>query len=346
MAEIFVSYGRKDLQQVQQIVQELGNLGLDFWMDTRNLKTGDLWTKEIVKGINDCNAFLLFLSINSMSSDNVRREVQLAFEKKKSFYLLRLDNVQIPEGFEYMLAGIQWTDYASPDWKMNLARSIKDDKTVTPMRANSNPNTPAGKAPPVRADGVYDDFWFVSFATMGKNLSEALDGLATEVSVITEQYKPLFTSRRFIGNIKHIWEDMMRDEYRCSDVEGMAAMRVARREALSALVGRDLTDFDQIEIDAIVEDPRYLWFLVGLSKMNKKYQRDFDRSLDARAFIHDIQSGRVWIKPKGKTKVIKQQTSNPDEIYAEYKSLLAWITQIDTKAREFIAKMDKETNET
>ncbi len=159
MKKIFVSYGRPDLHQVQQIVQELGNIGLDFWMDTRNLQTGDLWTREISKGIDDCGAFLLFMSANSMASDNVRREVQLAFEKKRKIFLLRLDTVQIPEEFQFMLAGIQWVDYSSYDWKTRLVWALAGNSSYpsavtqteilhqnTPLSNRSTKNKPSPAA--------------------------------------------------------------------------------------------------------------------------------------------------------------------------------------------------------
>ena len=82
MAEIFVSYARKDKEQVQQIMRDLSGLGYEYWMDTQKLQGGNFCAKEIPQAIDSCKVLLCFMSMESTKSDNVRREIQLAFEKK------------------------------------------------------------------------------------------------------------------------------------------------------------------------------------------------------------------------------------------------------------------------
>jgi hypothetical protein len=124
MSKVFICYARKDVEQVKSVVNEIHDLGFDYWMDTRNLQSGDLWTKEIAEAILACEKILLLLSQASMNSDNVRREVQLAYENKKSFVLLRLESLEIPAHLTYQLAGIQWIERSAPDWKPRLAIAL------------------------------------------------------------------------------------------------------------------------------------------------------------------------------------------------------------------------------
>src|SRR3972149_5391753 len=124
MAGIFLSYARNDLQRVKQTAQALQRAGFETWIDTRNLRGGDLWTKEIAEAISACNIFLLFLSTSSMTSDNVRREVQLAYEKKKKIIILRLEKVKIPRKLQFQLAGIQWIETSEKNWKSQLITAI------------------------------------------------------------------------------------------------------------------------------------------------------------------------------------------------------------------------------
>ena len=131
MAGIFVSYARKDIELVKQIMSELHNLGFDYWMDARNLQGGERWTEEIADAILKCEHFLLFISTPSMESDNVAREVQIAYENHKKIILLRLDKVEIPKSLKYQLAGLQWTEYSASDWKSRLAIAL-DHVTVFP----------------------------------------------------------------------------------------------------------------------------------------------------------------------------------------------------------------------
>src|SRR5690349_19398984 len=124
MASIFVSYARKDIEQVQHIMQALSSLGYDYWMDRQKLRGGDLWTKEIPEAIDACVVLLFFMSANSTISDSVRREIHLAFEKKKKILILRLDQAEIPPQLQFVLAGIQWIDLSDEDWKARLVRAL------------------------------------------------------------------------------------------------------------------------------------------------------------------------------------------------------------------------------
>ena len=135
MAGIFVSYARKDIKQVRRILREIHALGFDYWMDTRNIQSGDIWPEEITNAILDCKKFLLFMSAASMASDNVQREIQIAYENKKKIIILRLENVEIPKSLKYQLARIQWTEYSAPDWKTRIAIALRSrSKPAAPKK--------------------------------------------------------------------------------------------------------------------------------------------------------------------------------------------------------------------
>jgi hypothetical protein len=125
MTKIFVSYARADIKQVKRIVRTLTDVGFDFWMDTRNLESGDSWPEEITKAIIDCSKFLLFMSVASMASDNVKREIQIAYENSKRILILRLDSSKVSRTMSYQLASIQWIDYSAPDWNERIAIALK-----------------------------------------------------------------------------------------------------------------------------------------------------------------------------------------------------------------------------
>ena len=145
MAEIFVSYARKDKDVVNQIMTELHALGFDYWMDSRNIQGGDWWTEKIVGGIKRCRVFLLFMSGASMRSRNVQREVQLAHEKGKKIVILRLEDVDVPDALSLQLTGIQWTDYSSPDWKSRMTIALQPSP---PSRGNTPPSKPKAATKP------------------------------------------------------------------------------------------------------------------------------------------------------------------------------------------------------
>ncbi len=107
MADIFISYSSKDREQAEQLTELLASAGLSVWIDRSDIEVSTSWSKEIVQAINECKAFVVLLSPNSIVSNNVIKEVSLASEKRKKILPLDLEPVQLTEDFEYQLAGIQ-----------------------------------------------------------------------------------------------------------------------------------------------------------------------------------------------------------------------------------------------
>jgi hypothetical protein len=108
---LFISYSRRDETFIKQLYQELTGRGLSAWYDRFNIGVGTQWAGEIVKGIRDCQVFVLVLSPDSAASPNVRKEVDLAQRYQKQIIPLMWRPVEIPVAMEYQLAGIQWIDF-------------------------------------------------------------------------------------------------------------------------------------------------------------------------------------------------------------------------------------------
>ena len=52
--DVFISYRRKDLEFVTQLVQELTNSGLSAWFDMEDIAVVDHWRSSIAEGIRVC----------------------------------------------------------------------------------------------------------------------------------------------------------------------------------------------------------------------------------------------------------------------------------------------------
>ncbi len=107
MADIFISYSRQDSEQANLLTELLASAGLSVWIDQSGIDVATSWSGEIVDAINECKAFVVLLSPNSMDSHNVMKEVSLASEKRKKILPLDLEPVTLTRDFEYQLAGIQ-----------------------------------------------------------------------------------------------------------------------------------------------------------------------------------------------------------------------------------------------
>src|ERR1035437_9667091 len=107
MPDIFISYSRKDSAQAEQLAEQLTSAGLSCWIDKSGIVGAEQWATEIVEGIRACTTFILLLSHNSITSDNVLRELSLASEKRKRVLPVDLEPSVLPSSFEYPLAGLQ-----------------------------------------------------------------------------------------------------------------------------------------------------------------------------------------------------------------------------------------------
>jgi WD40 repeat protein/CRP-like cAMP-binding protein len=80
---VFISYSRRDKSFVQKLHQAIVTQGLDTWVDWENIPlTVDWWT-EIVRGIENADAFAFILTPDSANSRVCGEEIQAAIEKNK-----------------------------------------------------------------------------------------------------------------------------------------------------------------------------------------------------------------------------------------------------------------------
>ena len=108
---------------------------------------GELWKKRIVQAIEQARAFLILLSPNSVVSDDVRKELDIAENRKKLILPLVIAPMKIPPEMEYSLAGLQRIDFAADS---RTLRSLTDPSTPElrqsirrPRFARPSPNATA-----------------------------------------------------------------------------------------------------------------------------------------------------------------------------------------------------------
>jgi adenylate cyclase len=107
MSDIFISYSRKDSEQALQLAERLQGEGMSVWIDQRGIEAAKSWSAEIVDAIEGCRVFLLLLSSTSVNSENVAKELSLAFESKRVLLPVVIEDVPLTRTFKYPLAGVQ-----------------------------------------------------------------------------------------------------------------------------------------------------------------------------------------------------------------------------------------------
>jgi hypothetical protein len=152
--KVFVSYSRKDTEFVDRLDRELTALGHDVWVDRSDLVGGgeDRWRRSIVNAIRDSEAMLLVLSPSSIASDNVERELSVAADNKKRVIPVVHQQCEMPSGFEYELAGLQYVDFTTMKYDEAVAQLSAQLRPSVGAVVNGVPDAPA-PTPPVRPSG-------------------------------------------------------------------------------------------------------------------------------------------------------------------------------------------------
>ncbi|MHA1729154.1 MAG: tetratricopeptide repeat protein [Promethearchaeota archaeon] len=107
---VFVSYAHIDKLQVYPILEFLNNVGINIWYDEA-ISASENWLKKVTGFLNKCAVFIVFLSNNSVTSEEVLNEVDYIFQrfKKKEvqFIPIYLKETILPDELRLAIGRIQ-----------------------------------------------------------------------------------------------------------------------------------------------------------------------------------------------------------------------------------------------
>lgn len=103
---LFVSYAHSDKLHVYPIMDYLNKSGFNVWYDER-ISVSEEWIESIVKNINLCTGFLVFIIPHIIDSEFVNKEINYALSKKKPFYSVYLKDTKLPDKLQFQISGIQ-----------------------------------------------------------------------------------------------------------------------------------------------------------------------------------------------------------------------------------------------
>lgn len=106
---IFISYSRREVGFIDDLVRNLEESGHEVWLDYRNLVPGRPWQDQIYQGIHNADVILLVVSKASISSQNVEVEWRHVIEQNKRIILLIFEAVNLPKELEKY----EWVDFRS-----------------------------------------------------------------------------------------------------------------------------------------------------------------------------------------------------------------------------------------
>jgi curli biogenesis system outer membrane secretion channel CsgG len=142
-SKVFVSYSRQDKEKVLNLVELFRANGVEVWIDESSINASSVWAEQIVKAIDNCDLFVLFLSPSSVSSENVSKEVGYAGGTNKRILPVKIVDVAIPPAMLYHLNTIHFieTKHTPPEKLLQhlfnaLGRS-GDQKLVPPKKSKA-----------------------------------------------------------------------------------------------------------------------------------------------------------------------------------------------------------------
>lgn len=98
MYDIFLSYSSKDLERVRPLFDALTAQGWVVFWDHLSIRTGSNWRAKIDKSINASRCVIVIWSKNSIHSEYVIEEAEIAI-RRKILVPIALDNISPPFGF-------------------------------------------------------------------------------------------------------------------------------------------------------------------------------------------------------------------------------------------------------
>ena len=119
-AKVFISYSHQDKAFVKKLAGNLEKEGMKVWWDFEALKGGQDWSKEIERGIKQCEYFLVALTPDAVKSEWVANEIAYALQAQKTIIPLHKKKCDIPIG----LIKKQYIDFEKQTQKPALKELI------------------------------------------------------------------------------------------------------------------------------------------------------------------------------------------------------------------------------
>ncbi|MBQ8826763.1 MAG: toll/interleukin-1 receptor domain-containing protein [Oscillospiraceae bacterium] len=104
--DVFISYSTKDQKIAENLIRQLEANNISYWICRSKISAGDRWASEIVEALDNCKVFLLIVSRNSLASEQVPKEINLALDRHIPIIPYKTDNSPITGEFAYHLANI------------------------------------------------------------------------------------------------------------------------------------------------------------------------------------------------------------------------------------------------
>ncbi len=116
----FISYSRQDELFAMRLAKDLKPSGAPVWLDQLDIKPGQRWDDSVEQALSAASRMLVLLSSFSANSENVKDEVALAFDEKKTVIPIICGDCIIP----FRLRRMQYIDFRV-DYEGSLRKVVE-----------------------------------------------------------------------------------------------------------------------------------------------------------------------------------------------------------------------------
>lgn len=107
MTGIFISYSRKDSAHANKLIEEFKSIDLDVWVDWEDIPPAVGWLDQILRGIEEADAFVFLISPDSLASEVCNKELEHAHQNSKRIIPIVVRDVD-PRTTEAVIRDLNW----------------------------------------------------------------------------------------------------------------------------------------------------------------------------------------------------------------------------------------------
>lgn len=140
---VFLSHSSADHAIAEAICNKLEGNGIRCWIAPRDIHTTD-WADSIMKGLQQCDVFVVVISRNSINSAEVTKEVTEATHVCRYILPFKVDPEDLSDRLRYHLGPCHWLDAVTPPLDARITELLQRIDRLSPndaVYANQNRRT-------------------------------------------------------------------------------------------------------------------------------------------------------------------------------------------------------------
>lgn len=148
---VFISHASAQSDLASALAERLGSAAISTWLAARDVPPGGNYAGAVAQAIGSCSAFLLLLSKESIASEHVAREVNLAVDHRRTIIPILasadVDMSRLPAEWRYWLGVVQAAPYEDPDQVVRIVRTRVDARMDPTELVTSGAGIKGAQAP-------------------------------------------------------------------------------------------------------------------------------------------------------------------------------------------------------